>query len=167
MKRGFAAAACVIAADQLSKQAVLNFFATRAEDLKITDFFNLVLRFNRGISFSLFHRNGPLTPWILSLVALAVCAVIVRWMMQEKDRKNPLFFGLILGGALGNVVDRLRFGAVVDFLDFHIGQYAWPAFNIADSAICIGAFCLLFYNIFGAPQQPDAPKQEDKQEDLK
>lgn len=164
MKKGLTTALIVLISDQISKQLVLDFFTTRDEVFKITDFFNLVLRFNRGISFSLFHKGGPLTPWILTLVSLSVCGVIIHWIKQEKNPKNVIFFGMILGGALGNVVDRIRFGAVVDFLDFHIGQYAWPAFNVADSAICVGAFLLIFYNIFFSVQdeQPVLEKKEDK-----
>ena len=144
---------------------VLAFFAQRPPVFEIWPFFNLVLRYNRGVSFSMFHSNGPLTPWILTAVALAICGIVVHWMYMETDRFNVLFFGFVLGGALGNVVDRIRFGAVVDFLDFHIGQYAWPAFNFADSAICVGAVCLLIYNLFiDAPPKPETAPSSQKKE---
>ena len=87
-------------------------------------------------------------PWILSLFALFICTCLVIWMRHEKDKWSRIGFALILGGAIGNVIDRLRFGGVVDFLDFYIGDYHWPAFNIADSAICIGVFLILIRAFF-------------------
>jgi len=157
------AALIVLLLDRITKNIILHFFTASPEPVEVAPFFNLVLRWNRGISFSMFHSQ-PLAPYVLTGVALLICGIIFHWMMQETDKANQLFFGLILGGAFGNIVDRLRFGAVVDFLDFHIGLYAWPAFNVADSAVCVGAFSLFIWNVFvqhneTAPETPDTEKE--------
>lgn len=82
-------------------------------------------------------------PYILAMVALLICAGLVWWMRKEKDKWTRVGIALIIGGAVGNVIDRFLYGAVVDFVDLHAFGYHWPAFNVADSAICIGAFLIL------------------------
>lgn len=164
MKRGLIAAFVVFLLDRLTKNLVLFYFADNTQPVEVTSFFNLVLRWNRGISFSMFHSQ-PLAPYFLTIIALIICGIIVHWMMQEDDKTNILFFGLVLGGALGNIVDRLRFGAVVDFLDFHIGFYAWPAFNVADSAVCIGAFGLFLWNVFVSRDTASPSSSTDSEKD--
>jgi signal peptidase II len=146
----FGLAAAVVAADQLVKWVVLARFAP-GESLEVTGFFNLVLVFNKGAAFSFLAREaGWQTPL---LVAFALCAaVIVSVLLVRSPQRNLLraALALILGGALGNVIDRLRFGHVVDFVDFHadlLNFYPFyrhfPAFNVADSAITIGAALLI------------------------
>lgn len=158
MKKALLAAAVVLAADQASKQATLAFFDGKPKlSVELTSFFNYVLAWNKGVSFSMFHSDGPLTPWILIAVSLAICAVVFRWMKAEKDPFIRLSFGLILGGAIGNVVDRAHYGAVIDFLDFYWGRYHWPAFNVADSAICTGAGFILIKSLFFTP--PETSKE--------
>jgi len=103
----------------------------------------VVLGRNRGVSFGMLSADHPATPWILSAFALAVIAGFILWTRYDLRPFNAVAVGLITGGALGNVVDRLRHGAVTDFLDFHAGGYHWPAFNIADSAIFLGVMLLL------------------------
>lgn len=165
MKKGLLYAFGVIIADQLSKASVLYYFSNGGYPVKIAPFFNIVLAWNKGVSFSMFHSDHALAPWVLTLVALLICGVIVHWMIMEKDVGTRNCFGLILGGALGNVIDRVVHGAVVDFLDFHIGIHHWPAFNVADSAICIGAFFILFWNIFIL--RPDVSAVSDAKETKK
>lgn len=148
MKKGLLFALGAFAADQLSKFTVLYYFSHGGKNIEVTGFFNIVLAWNKGVSFSMFHSEKALAQWVLTAVALLICGVIVHWMSMEKDEKTKNCFGLILGGALGNVADRLIHGAVVDFLDFHLGVHHWPAFNVADSAICIGAGFILLWNIF-------------------
>ena len=139
----FALAALVVAADQATKAAVLASFAP-GERLPLAPFFNLVLVYNKGAAFSfLAGAAGWQTPL---LVAFALgAAVIVSVLILRRAREKLLGTGLafILGGALGNVIDRLRFGQVVDFLDLHAAGYHWPAFNVADSAITVGAVLLI------------------------
>src|SRR3989440_12921271 len=141
--RWFLAAAAVIVADQATKTLVLGRFAL-GERLELASFLNLVLVYNKGAAFSfLSDAAGWQTP-LLVLFALAA-AGIVTVLMVKKPQEKLLCVGLalILGGALGNLIDRLRFGQVVDFLDFHAASWHWPAFNVADSAITIGAALLI------------------------
>ncbi len=149
MKRRFflwLALACgVIALDQATKLAVLSVFQ-RHEGIPLTDFFNLVLVFNSGAAFSFLAQAGGWQKWFFVLLALGICAWLMRMLWQHAHEKLlPLALVLIIGGALGNVIDRLRFDAVVDFLDFHLAGYHWPAFNIADSAICLGVGLMLWH----------------------
>lgn len=137
----------VILLDQLSKGIILHYFSTD-KVLEVFPCFNLLLAYNKGVSFSFLTSDSPYMPWILSAFSLVICALIVGWMRQEKDKYTRIGFALILGGAIGNVIDRVRLGAVVDFLDFYIGSYHWPAFNVADSAICIGVFLILIRAFF-------------------
>lgn len=139
----FLGSAAIVAADQLTKWLVLGRFAP-GERLEVTGFFNLVLAYNKGAAFSfLAGAGGWQTPL---LVAFALVAAIIVTVLLLRSPGRVLFsagLALILGGALGNVIDRLRFGHVVDFLDLHAGGWHWPAFNIADSAITIGAALLI------------------------
>ena len=140
----FGLAALIVVADQLTKWAVLAAFAP-GERLPLTGFFNLVLVFNKGAAFSLLAAApGWQTPLF---VAIAAVAIVVVSVLLARSSGDPLVCGglaLILGGALGNLIDRLRYGQVVDFLDFHAFGWHWPAFNVADSAITIGAGLLIF-----------------------
>jgi signal peptidase II len=139
----FWAAAAIVAADQLTKWLVLARFAP-GERLELTGFFNLVLVFNKGAAFSfLADAPGWQTP---VLVAFALgAAIVVSVVLVRSPGRRMFCAGLasILGGAVGNVIDRLRFGHVVDFLDLHAAGWHWPAFNVADSAITIGALLLI------------------------
>ncbi len=113
------------------------------QQIVITDFFNLVLAYNAGAAFSFLSEASGWQRWFLSAIAMLVSALIIY--LLYKNTTNRLFciaLSLILGGALGNLWDRIALGHVVDFLDFHLSGYHWPAFNIADSAIFSGA-CLL------------------------
>jgi signal peptidase II len=143
--RGFAAAIAVVIFDQLSKAAVRGYFAGHAagEHENVTSFFNIVLIYNRGMSFGLFNSGGGLNALLFSVVAAAIVTVLTYWLSRVESPLLAGAIGLIIGGAVGNVIDRIRFGAVVDFLDFHIGSWHWPAFNIADSAICVGVAVML------------------------
>lgn len=133
---------CVILLDQLSKYLVLDFM-TPPRVVEILPFFNLVLAYNNGVSFSMLALNTTHGPYALATLALVICAALVWWMRSEKDQWTRIGLALIIGGAIGNVIDRFLYGAVVDFLDFYAFGYHWPAFNVADSAICIGAFLII------------------------
>ena len=137
-----ALAALVVLSDWATKTWVLGVFANPPYRIEITSFFNLVLTFNTGVSFSLFAQSNP--RWILVGFSVAVCLGLGLWLWREPRPPLVASFGLIIGGALGNVYDRIFYGAVVDFLDFHIGGWHWPAFNLADSAITLGALIFLF-----------------------
>ena len=139
----FAAAAAIVAADRLTKMLVLEAFAP-GEIRSVTGFLNLVLAFNKGAAFSfLAGAPGWQTPLFMAIAVVA--AALVSALLLRRPGK-PLFCGglaLILGGALGNLWDRIAWGHVVDFLDFHAAGWHWPAFNVADSAITIGAGLLI------------------------
>lgn len=144
----FALAAAVVVLDQLSKRAVLAAFAP-GERLALTGFFNLVLAFNKGAAFSfLAGAPGWQTPLFIGVAVVAIVIVSVLLARSPADWLVCAGLALILGGALGNVVDRLRYGQVVDFLDFHLYGWHWPAFNVADSAITIGAGLLVYESLF-------------------
>jgi len=144
--RWLALAGIVIVADFLTKAWVLAVFAPR-ESVEVLPFFNLVLVFNAGAAFSFLAGAGGWQKWFFVVLALAISAwIIVMLRRHAEDRLQSFALALVLGGALGNVVDRLRFGAVVDFLDFHVAGWHWPAFNVADSAITVGVLLLVLHS---------------------
>ena len=144
MRKWLAVSAIVLALDQITKYVVSRTFALY-ESVEVTPFFNLVLVHNRGAAFSFLSEAGGWQREFFIVVALAASAWI-GWLLH-KHRNETLFclaLSLILGGALGNVIDRVLFGAVVDFLDFHAFGYHWPAFNVADTGISVGAVLLIW-----------------------
>jgi signal peptidase II len=141
--RWFALAAVVVAADQATKALVLARFAL-GERLEIAPFLNLVFVYNPGAAFSfLSEAGGWQRPLLVAFALVAAAIVSVLLVRRPQERLLCTGLALILGGALGNVIDRLRFGQVVDFLDFHAAGWHWPAFNVADSAITVGAALLI------------------------
>jgi signal peptidase II len=144
-------AALAFALDQATKWWVLTYLMDPPRVLPVTPFFNLVLGWNRGVSFGLLSADHPATPWLLSFLALAVVAGLVIWATRDRRPGMGASVGFIAGGAMGNVVDRLRHGAVTDFLDFHVAGYHWPAFNLADTAIFVGVALLM---LFGGRREP-------------
>jgi signal peptidase II len=140
---GMGLATFIFALDQMSKWVVLNHLMVPPHTLPVTSFFNIVLAWNRGVSFGLLSSSNPYGVWILASIAFAFAAVLTLWVWRAETKVMSLAFGLILGGAVGNLLDRLRFGAVTDFLDFHANGYHWYTFNIADSAIVFGVGLIL------------------------
>ena len=134
----------VFALDQLTKLAIAKTFDLY-ESVAITPFFNLVSVRNYGAAFSFLSDAGGWQRWFFTAIAVVVSVVILWWLKQSprSQKMLPVAFAFILGGALGNVYDRLVHGYVIDFLDFYVNNYHWPAFNIADSAIFIGAALLI------------------------
>lgn len=125
--------------DQLSKLFIVeNLYV--GERINILPFFNLVHVRNRGVTFGLL--SGNLQPIIFVILSLIVVGFLIDYARKNKNYQP--FISLIVGGAVGNIIDRLAYGSVVDFLDFYLGKHHWPAFNIADSAIVIGVFVLFF-----------------------
>lgn len=146
--RWLISAGLVLAIDQASKAWVLATFHLH-EIQPVTSFFNLVLVMNPGASFSFLADAGGWQKWFFVVLALAVSAWLVLLIRRHaQERLMPAALSLVLGGALGNVIDRLRFGAVVDFLDFHLAGWHWPAFNVADTAISVGVILLLLQQLF-------------------
>ena len=139
----FALAAAIVLADRVTKILVLESFAP-GERLPITGFFNMVLVFNKGAAVSfLAGASGWQTPIFLAISSIAAVVITVLILRHAGNRMLCIALGLILGGALGNLWDRLLWGHVVDFLDFHAAGWHWPAFNVADSGITVGAGLLI------------------------
>lgn len=141
--RYFALSILVIIIDQVTKLAIVANFQL-GEFKPITSFFNLLLTYNLGAAFSFLANHDGWQRWFFAALSFGASIFIIAYMRQNRS-KARLLMGLafILGGAIGNLIDRLYLGKVVDFLDFHIGNAHWPAFNIADSAILIGVSILL------------------------
>ncbi|MDH5489748.1 MAG: signal peptidase II [Rhodospirillaceae bacterium] len=151
---GLGIALIVFILDQLSKWWMLTEVMPVPTVMRITSFFNLVIAYNRGISFGMFGASSDMGSWVLIAIAVVIVAFLLNWLMKGESLLSVLATGLIIGGALGNVADRIRFGAVVDFLDFHIGSSHWPAFNVADTAITLGAAALILEALKPEPEQP-------------
>ena len=149
---GMAVAAAILLFDQLSKWVILDWVMDPPRTIEVTGFFNLVMVWNRGVSFGLLSNDSALGPWLLSGVALAVSAGLAVWMYRATHRLLAVSLGLVIGGAVGNVIDRVRFGAVADFLDFHVAGFHWPAFNVADSAIVIGVVLIMLDGFVNKPE---------------
>lgn len=139
--------ALILVLDVLTKHWALTWLAGQGV-VRVTGFFNLVLVWNPGISFGFLRAGGEAGRWLLVALAVGISIVLVFWLRREPRFWPRIAIWLILAGAIGNVVDRVRFGAVVDFLDFHAFGYHWPAFNVADSVIVIGAVILILDSLF-------------------
>ncbi len=153
-------ALAVVAADQLTKAWVDSAFSLYEVRPVIEGFFNLTYVTNTGAAFGLFARVGGKARAIgLSLVAVAaLVALVFAWRsLWMRHRLYPFSIGMIAGGAAGNLIDRLRLGAVVDFLDFYVSRYHWPAFNVADSAITVGVFLFIIAGF--AEERPAGEKR--------
>ena len=147
MWRYFAIILAVIILDQLSKFAVEARYAPH-EFEPITSFFNLGLTYNPGAAFSFLANHDGWQRWFFAVLALAAAVFFIVQIYQNRTQKLAnVGFALIAGGALGNMIDRLRIGMVVDFLDFHWHDMHWPAFNLADSAIFLGVVLVLWYEL--------------------
>lgn len=172
-KYGFLIIAFILIADQITKWAILEWMIKPAinpafssfgfidwisqslprlpfTSIEILPFFNIVMVWNEGVSFGML---GNLGPWPLIAVSFAISAIFVVWMWRACAWQQLLSSAMIVGGALGNIIDRLRFGAVADFLDFHAFGWHYPAFNLADSCITLGIALLLLDSLFWEPRR--------------
>ena len=150
---GLGCAAIVIALDQLSKWVILTVVMDPPQIIEVTKFFNLVLVGNRGVSFGLFASDAMWVQPAFASFASLVAVFLAVWMRCAANRFLALSLGMVVGGALGNAIDRLWHGAVVDFLDFHVADYHWPAFNVADSAITIGVVFIIVEGFIAGQKQ--------------
>jgi signal peptidase II len=143
--------ALVIVLDQIVKAIVIANLQPYDAHPVIPGLLNWTLAFNNGAAFSFLDIPGGWQRWLFTALALIVSAVLVRWLstLARNDWRNALPLSLVIGGALGNLIDRLRFGQVTDFIDVYFGAAHFPAFNIADSAISIGAVLLVWFGLFG------------------
>ena len=158
---GLIVASAVIILDQATKWWVVTIFMNPPRVVDVWPFFSVVMVWNRGVTFGFLDDTPFWGQWAFVGLALAIVAVLLLWLRRAETKWRAAAIGLIIGGALGNVIDRVHYGAVVDFLDFHaygavadfldfhIGTHYWPAFNIADSAITVGVAILFFDALFG------------------
>jgi len=146
-----ALSAVVIALDQLTKHIALGALQPYAPHEVIPGLLNWTLAFNTGAAFSFLHDAGGWQRWLFSALAVTVSLVLIVWLrrLPRSDWRTALPLSLVIGGALGNLIDRMRFGRVTDFIEVYYGQWSWPAFNIADSAICVGAVLLIVFGLGG------------------
>ena len=150
LRRGLVVAVLVALADQLSKSWVLDRFTAEAPRLlPVTPFFNLVLTWNRGMRFGLFNNDAARNALVFSVLAVLIVGALLVWLSRVRETLLSIAIGLVVGGAAGNVVDRLGRGAVVDFLDFHVAGWHWFAFNLADAAICVGVGLMVIDGLLG------------------
>jgi signal peptidase II len=141
---GLGLAAVVLVLDQATKWWMLEVVGIALRPpIEVTPFFNLVMVWNRGVSFGLFAHEAEVMPYVLSGVAVAISVALFVWLARAERRWIAAAIGLVVGGAVGNVIDRLRFGAVADFFDLHVAGWHWPAFNVADAAIVVGVGMIL------------------------
>ena len=145
MVRWLSLSAAIILADQLSKVWITSRYQLFDSE-PMTSFFNLVLVMNSGAAFSFLANAGGWQKWFFVVLAIGVCTWLIVMLRQHTaERLLSAALSLILGGAAGNLIDRLRFDAVIDFLDFHYAGVHFPAFNVADSAITVGVVLMLLY----------------------
>lgn len=144
----------IVIADQLTK-VFFDQWLSLHQSVSIIPGFNWTLAYNYGAAFSFLNNSGGWQRWFFTVIALGVSVGLVIWLRgtERNDWKNAAPLALIIGGAIGNVIDRIRLGYVIDFIDVYYGQSHWPAFNIADSAISVGAVGLILISLFQKPEQ--------------
>lgn len=153
LRIGLPVAGVVIAADQISKWLIYDALWEPKRTIKVTGFFNLWPVENRGISFGLLPSEGA-GSWAIIVLALAISIGLGFWLRRTDRVWQAIALGLVIGGAIGNVIDRARLGWVIDFLDFHGGGFHWPAFNVADSAISVGVVLLVGHTLMKPGKKP-------------
>lgn len=144
---GFITALVVLVLDQASKQWVLDWFLQDGDRITLTPFLNVVFAWNPGVSFGFLQAGSTQASWALLALAGSLSLLVLVWMWHALDRYQSICFGAILGGALGNMIDRWAYGAVIDFIDFHVFGYHWYVFNIADCGVVLGAILLVLYSL--------------------
>lgn len=149
----------ILIADQISKNLVVAYMYEGQKEL--LPFLNLTHVWNRGVSFGLFNNEHSVA-WLLIALSLAITGFFLRWLCKVDYKPLALAIGSVIGGALGNVIDRIRFDAVVDFIDFHIGNWHYPAFNVADSAIVLGIAYIVLDSLFFEPKRNKTDQHEQK-----
>jgi len=134
--------------DRISKIYVINLFnETQFNEIYLLEFLNIYFVWNEGIAFGLLNFNEDSIYKIITLIIIIISIVIFIFSLKTKNYKS-YFFAIIFGGAIGNLYDRIKFSAVPDFIDLHIGNYHWFIFNVADIFITLGIFCLIFDELF-------------------
>ena len=158
----------VVVALDLATKAWVSHALSYGDVVQVTPFFNLILTHNPGAAFSFLAGAGGWQRWFFSAVAVVISVVLVIMLRRpHRDRVVPLALSLVLGGAVGNLWDRVTLGHVVDFVQLHAGGYYWPAFNVADSAITIGVALLIWDGVRGSGEEPGNAKDAKDAKELK
>ena len=154
IRLGLIVALASILFDQASKWWILVEVMDPPKVIPITSLLNFVLTWNRGVSFGLFNNEGNFGAWFFSILAIIIVGILLIWLRKAETKVQSISLGFIIGGAIGNVIDRVNHLAVLDFIDFHLGGSHWPAFNAADTFITLGAAVLIVDSLF-SPQKND------------
>ena len=155
---GIIIALATLILDQFSKYWLIQTYALHLrEPVEMTSFFNLVVVWNTGISFGMFSSLGINNAHMLIIFAALLTTVLLVWLWRTSDSFLARGIGLVIGGAIGNIIDRIHFGAVFDFIDIHAYGWHWPALNIADMAICIGVVIILIDGFLCDRSSPSLP----------
>lgn len=153
LRIGVLVAAVVFVVDLASKLWVLDGLALEATGpIRLTPWLDFVLVWNRGISYGLFQQESDLGRWLLVGVTIVATIALTVWMARTTSRLSAVALGLVVGGAVGNGVDRVVYGAVVDFVHFHVADFSWYVFNVADAAIVAGAALIVLEAVRGGPK---------------
>lgn len=162
-KAGYALAAAVLLADQASKYWVLDMLRLpETGGIDVLPFFRLTFVGNAGVSMGMLQAGSDLGRWLLTVITAGIALAVALWLRREKHPVDVAALGLVLGGAIGNIIDRVRFGHVVDFLHFFWGEYSFWVFNLADAAITLGVMLLLGRAVLARPAEPsptETPKE--------
>lgn len=150
----FLVSGIIVVLDQLSKWAVMTIVMDPPRNIPLTDFLNIILTRNYGVSFSLFYDKGDLTKWLLIGLSSFITLFLAGWLFQLKSFMARIGIAMIIGGAIGNIIDRALYGGVTDFIDFHYAGIHFPAFNVADSAITIGVALFVFDSLRNHKEWP-------------
>ena len=148
IRLGLIVALASILFDQASKWWILVEVMDPPKVIPVTSLLNFVLTWNRGVSFGLFNNEGNFGAWFFSILAIIIVGILLIWLRKAETKVQSISLGFIIGGAIGNVIDRVNHLAVLDFIDFHLGNSHWPAFNAADSFITLGALVLIVDSLF-------------------
>ena len=155
IRLGLIVALASILLDQASKWWILVEVMDPPKVIPVTSLLNFVLTWNRGVSFGLFNNEGNFGAWFFSILAIIIVGILLIWLRKAETKVQSISLGLIIGGAIGNVIDRASHQAVLDFIDFHLGSSHWPAFNAADSFITLGAAVLIVDSLFSVQKNDD------------
>lgn len=159
-----AALCAALMVDVTTKWLILNVVMMPPRTMEIAPFFSLTLGFNTGVSFGMFRELFVDRPLVLAGINVVIVTRPLAWAIRTPRPSETVDLGLIVGGATGNVLDRMRQGAVTDFLDFHIGSFHWPAFNMADTMIAIGAISLIAGSFWPVSSETSLQKQTRRAE---
>ncbi|MFA7428729.1 MAG: signal peptidase II [Rhodospirillaceae bacterium] len=144
---GLGVAAVIMVLDQITKHYTLFTLLADTRGFEVLPFLNIVLAWNTGVSFGMFG-DGAFSPWLFFALSVAISLGMAVWISRTTDRILILSLAMMIGGAIGNAIDRVRWGAVFDFIDVHAFGWHWPAFNVADAGITVGAALLILDSLF-------------------